>query len=139
MEMARTLGAEQVIDYTREDFTKREARYDLILAANGYHSIYDYKHALRPNGTYVLAGGTMAQVFQAMLLGPWLSMTGRNKICHYVAQPNSEDLVFLAALIEAGKIRPVIDRQYALSEVPDAIRYLENEHAHGKVVIRMQS
>jgi NADPH:quinone reductase-like Zn-dependent oxidoreductase len=137
LDMVRSIGADHVIDYTREDFTQNGQRYDLILAANGYHPIADYKRALSPKGTYVVTGGPMAALFQAMLLGPWISMTGTKKMGNMMAKPNQQDLVFMKALVEAGKVVPVIDRCYPLSEVPDALRYLEEGHAQGKVVITM--
>ncbi len=135
MEMARSMGAENVIDYTQEDFTKKGQHYDLILAANGYHPISVYKRMLSPRGIYVMTGGSMAQMFQAILLGPWISMTGSKKIGALTAEPNQKDLVFIKELIETGKIVPFIDRRYPLSEVPEALRYLYEGHAHGKVVI----
>ena len=135
VDMARSLGADQVIDYTKEDFTKKEQRYDLILAVNGYHPILDYKRALSPKGRYVMTGGNMAQFGQAMLLGPVISMTGSNKMGNFLAKANHKDLVFIKELLEAGKIRPVIDRRYPLNEVAEAIRYIEAGHAKGKVVI----
>ena len=107
-----------------------------MIAANGYHSISDYKRVLSPKGIYVCTGGSMAQIFQAMLLGPWMSMTGSNKILTFMADSTKkEDLVLMKELLEAGKVIPVIDRRYPLSEVPEAIRYLEEGHARGKVVI----
>jgi len=138
LDMARSIGADQVIDYTQEDFTKSGQRYDLILAANGYHSISDYKRALSPKGIYVCTGGSMAQIFQSMLLGPWISMTGSKKMGNSMTRPNQKDLVFMKELLEAGKVVPVIDRRYPLSEVPEAFRYLEEGHAHGKVVITLE-
>ena len=135
LEMVRSIGADHVIDYTQEDFTKNGQRYDLILATNGYHPISDYKRALSPKGTYVMSGGSGAQMFQAMLLGPVISMTGNKKTGNLLKKPNKKDLVVLKELLEAGKITPVIDRTYPLSEVPEAIRYLEEGHARGKVVI----
>jgi NADPH:quinone reductase-like Zn-dependent oxidoreductase len=136
--MARSIGADQVIDYTQEDFTKSWQRYDLILAVNGYHPISDYKRALSPKGIYVMIGGSMAQMFQAMLLGPLISMTGSKKMGVLMAKPNKKDLVFMNELLEAGKVVPVIDRRYPLSEVAEAIRYLEEGHAKGKVVITVE-
>ena len=133
--MARSIGADQVIDYTQEDFTQNGQRYDLILAANGYHPISDYKRALRPKGTYVMTGGSTAQVFQAMLLGPLISRTGRQKMGNSAHKPNQKDLMFMKKLLEASKVKPVIDRRFPLRDVADAIRYLEAGHAQGKVVI----
>jgi NADPH:quinone reductase-like Zn-dependent oxidoreductase len=135
MDMARSIGADQVIDYTKEDFTKSGRHYDLIFAANGYHPILDYRRALGPKGIYVMAGGTKAQTFQAMLLGPWISMARSKKLGGLSAKVDQKDLVFIKELLEAGKVRPVIDRRYPLSEVPEALRYLGEGHAQGKVVI----
>ena len=137
LDKARSIGADQVIDYTQDDFTKSGQRYDLILAANGYHSIWDYKRALSPKGIYVMVGGAMAQMYQAMFLGPLISKTGSKKMGFLLQKSNQEDLVFMRELLEAGKVVSVIDRRYPLSEVPEAIRYLEEGHARGKVVITM--
>lgn len=137
LEMMRKLGVDHVIDYTKEDFTKNGLRYDLILAANGFHSIFDYKRALSPKGIYVMSGGTSAQMFQTLLLGPWISMTGSKKMASVSSKPNKKDLILIKELLESGKIKPVIDRRYPLSEVAEAIRYLEEGHAKGKVVITM--
>lgn len=136
LDRARSLGADQVIDYTREDFTQSGQRYDLILAANAYHhSIFDYRRALSPNGIYVLAGGGGVQLLQGLLLGPLLSRMGSKKMRFVAAKPNQKDLVVLKDLLETGKVVPVIDRTYPLSDVPEALRYLEEGHARGKVVI----
>jgi NADPH:quinone reductase-like Zn-dependent oxidoreductase len=135
VDMVRSIGADHVIDYTKEDFTKNGQRYDLILATAGYRSIFDYKRALSPGGMYVSSGGSMAQTFQALLLGPWISLTGSQKMGAFLAQPNQKDLVFLKELLEAGKVVPVIDRRYTLSQVAEALRYYEEGHARGKVVI----
>jgi NADPH:quinone reductase-like Zn-dependent oxidoreductase len=137
MDQARSLGADRVIDYTKEDFTKSGRQYDLILAANGYHPLADYKRALAPGGAYVMTGGTMRQIFQAMLLAPWYSMTGDRKMGGITAHANQKDLVFIKELMEAGKVVPVIDRVYPLAEVPEALRYLLAGHARGKVVIQV--
>ena len=135
---ARSIGADRVIDYTREDFTRNGQRYDLIIAANAYHSIFDYRRALNHDGIYVLAGGGWTQISQAMLLGPFLSLIGNKKMCFFVAKLNKTDLILLKDLLEAGKIVPVIDRRYPLSDVAEALRYLEEGHAKGKVVITME-
>jgi NADPH:quinone reductase-like Zn-dependent oxidoreductase len=137
LDLVRSIGADHVIDYTKEDFTKNGLRYDLIIAANGYQSILDYKRALSPKGIYVMTGGAGAQMFQAMLMGPWISMMGAKKMGNLSVIPNQADLIVLKNLIETKKIAPVIDRRYKLSEVPDAIRYLEEGHARGKVVINV--
>src|SRR5437667_646476 len=139
VDMARSIGADHVIDYTQEDFTHNGQGYDLILSANGYHPISDYKRALSPRGTYVMSGGSsMAQLFQAMLLGPLISMTGSKKMGNLMAKLNQKDLVFMEELLEGGKVVPVIERRYPLSEVPEAIRYVEEGHAKGKVVITVE-
>ncbi len=138
MDMARSIGADQVIDYTQEDFTQNGQRYDLILAANGYRSILEYKRALGPKGIYVCTGGSMAQIFQSMLLGPLISMTGSKKMGNLMSKPNQKDLVFMKELLEAGKVVPVIDRRYPLSEAAEALRYLGEGHAQGKVVITFE-
>jgi len=135
VDMVRSIGADHVIDYTREDFTRNGRRYDLILAANGSRSIFDYKRALSPQGTYVMIGGSGTQMFQAMFLGPWMSMMSSKKIGNLLQKPNHDDLVFVKELIETGKVAPVIDRRYQLGEVPEAIRYVEEGHTRGKVVI----
>jgi NADPH:quinone reductase-like Zn-dependent oxidoreductase len=138
MDMARSLGADHVIDYTKEDFTQNRQRYNLILAVNGYHPISAYKRALAPKGIYVMAGGSTAQIFQALLLGPWMSITGGKKMGAVSAKLNQKDLVAIKELLEAGEVIPVIDRRYPLSEVPEALRYLEEGHARGKVVIMVE-
>jgi len=136
LETARSIGADHVIDYTKEDFATNGQQYDLILAANGDRSISDYKRALSPKGVYVQTGGSMGQMTQAMIQGPWISMTGSKKMGNMgVAKPNQNDLVFMKELLESAKVKPVIDRCYPLSEVPEALRYLEEGHARGKVVI----
>ena len=136
LETARSIGADHVIDYTQEDFATNGQQYDLILAANGDRSISDYKRALSPTGVYVQTGGSMSQMTQAMIQGPWISMTGSKKMSNMgVAKPNQKDLAFMKELLESGKVKPVIDRCYPLSEVPEALRYLEAGHARGKVVI----
>ena len=136
-EQARALGADHVIDYMREDFTLGGKRYDLIVAVNGYHSIFDYRLTLAPEGRYAMIGGGSAQLFQALLLGPLLSLAGGRKMLTVSSKPNQQDLLFLKELLGSGKIKPVIDRRYPLSELPDAIRYVEAGHAGGKVVITM--
>ena len=134
LDMVRSIGADHVIDYTQEDFTQNGQRYDLIVATAGYRSIFDYKRALSPKGMYVATGGSMAQIFQGLLIGPWISMTGSKKLGSLAVKPN-KDLAFMKELIEAGKVKPVIDRCYKLSEVAEALRYYGEGHAKGKVVI----
>ena len=134
-ELAQTLGADHVIDYTKENFTESGKEYDLILAANGNHPHSDYKRALTPDGIYVMAGGTMSQIFSAMLLGPLMSMGGSKKMGGVSAKPNQKDLTFMKELLEAGKVKPIIDKRYPLSELPEALSYLGEGHAQGKIVI----
>ncbi len=139
VELVRSLGADRVIDYTQEDFTKNGQRYDLILGVNGYQPIFAYRRALRPMGVFVLVGASnehlMRAMRQTMLLGPVMSRTGRRKMHNFLAKPTQKDLLLLTALLEAGKVVPMIDRRYPLSETAEAIRYVEDGHARGKVVI----
>jgi NADPH:quinone reductase-like Zn-dependent oxidoreductase len=133
--IARSIGADHVIDYTREDFARNGQHYDLILAVNGYHPISDYLRALSRGGIYVVAGGSMFQLFQAACLGRQTSKRGNQKI--YIASlvQNQMDLVFMKELLESGKVVPVIDKCYPLSKTAEAFRYFEKEHARGKVII----
>ena len=135
LDMVRSLGADHVIDYTQEDFSRSGHHYDLIVACNGYRPIADYRRVLDPKGIYVMSGGAASQMAEAMLQGPWISMTGTQKMGNLLAKPNTADLAFVKQLLESGKIRPIIDRRYPLSETADALRYLEEGHAGGKVVI----
>ncbi|WP_231687502.1 NAD(P)-dependent alcohol dehydrogenase [Bacillus sp. FJAT-22090] len=137
LNILQSIGANFVIDYTKEDFTKNTQRYDLILAVNGYQPISAYKRALRPKGNYVMVGGSGAQLTQAMVLGPFFSMTGGKKMGSFLQRANQKDLTFIKELIEAGKVKPVIERSYKLNEVPEAFRYFEEGHNQGKVVITM--
>lgn len=135
LDMVRSLGADHVIDYTQEDFTRNGQRYDLILAVNGYHPISDYLRALSPEGTYVVAGGSMLQLFQAALQGRQTSKNGNKKTSVVSLVQNQQDLVFMKELLESGKVVPVIDDCYPLSKVADALWYFEKEHARGKVIV----
>lgn len=138
LDQARLLGADHCIDYTREDFTRSGQQYDLILAANGYHSLSAYRRALTPGGIYVMAGGSRAQIFEAMLLGSWMSKKGGKTMGGVSAKPNQKDLAFLKGLLETGKIVPVIDRRFPLRETAEALRYLGEGHARGKIVITLE-
>jgi len=139
LDLVRSIGADHVIDYTQEDFTRNRQQYDLILAVNGYRSISDYKRALSPTGTYVMSGGDTAQMMEAMFLGLWMSRKGSRKMGNLAAKPSQKDLIFVKELLETGKLVPFIDRCYPLSEVADALRYLEEGHAQGKIVITVGS
>lgn len=137
IDMVRALGADHVIDYTKEDFVNNGQRYDLILGINGNRSIYDFRRALTPQGKYLMVGGSDKQIFQAMLLGPILSKRGGQSFSMFPAKANQTDLMFIKELIEAGKIKPVIDQRYYLSETPDAMRYIGEGHARAKIVINV--
>lgn len=134
LEQSRQLGADHVIDYTREDFAQKGPHYDLILGVNGYRPLSVYRRALAPNGRYVMIGGTPAQIFQALLLGPWMSRKGQ-KMGNMMASIRSQDLYYLKERLEAGQLVPIIDKRYTLAETADALRYLGSGHARGKVVI----
>jgi NADPH:quinone reductase-like Zn-dependent oxidoreductase len=142
LDMVRSLGADQVIDYTKEDFTKSDQRYDVILDNVANRSLSECRRVLKPNGIYVLIGGGganenrwlgpgLTQAFKAIVLSKFVSQ----KMGMMLAELNQKDLTFLADLMQSGKVTPVIDRTYKLSDLPDAIRYLEEGHARGKVVI----
>jgi len=135
LELARSLGADHLIDYTQQDFTRSGRRYDLILGANAWHSLFDYRRALARGGTYVMIGGGTAQILQALLLGPLLSLAGGRRMRYFVAKLGGPDLDVLGDLLAKGTIAPVIDRRFPLSEAAAAVRYLEEGHARGKVVI----
>ena len=144
LDMVRSLGADHVIDYTKEDFTKSEQRYDVILDNVANHSLSECRRVLNPNGIYVLIGGGgvnesrwlgpgLTHALKAMLLSKFVNQ----KMGMMLAELNQKDLTFLADLMQSGKVTPVIDRTYKLSDLPDAIRYLEQGHARGKVVVSM--
>ncbi len=139
LEQARSIGADHVIDYTKEDFTKKGQRYDLVFAANGYHTLSAYKRTLTPQGIYVMAGGTTAQIFQSMLLGSIMSESGGRKMGGVSATGSQNDLDILKGLFESGKIKSVIDRRYPLHDAAEALRYLGEGHARGKIVITMDN
>ncbi len=139
MEFVRSLGADHVIDYTRVDYTSTGERYDWIVDADSHHSILRVRRALRPNGVYVTLGGTTASIFAGLLLGPLISRfsdrwTG---LMIWWKPFNSADVATLKELIAAGKLKPVIDRRYHLDQVVDALRYVDEGHPKGKVVITM--
>jgi NADPH:quinone reductase-like Zn-dependent oxidoreductase len=143
VEMVRSIGADQVVDYTQEDFTKSARRYDVILDCVGNHSFSECRRVLNPSGIYVGAGGTsdnwmigpLTRAIKAFILSWFVSQ----KQAIVLAKPSKEDLTIMHDLMEAGKVTPVIDRRYSLREVPEAIRYLEQGHARGKVVITLNS
>jgi len=137
LDMVRSIGADHVIDYTQEDFTKSERHYDLILDVVVSHSISDYKRVLNPKGILRMVGGSLAKVFKAALLGPLISRSKKMSIV--VWKPNKkEDMGFLTELLESGKVVPVIDRRYPLSETAEAFRYFEGGLHQGKIVITVE-
>ena len=137
LEIARSIGADHVIDYTRENFTRSGQLYDLIFAANARHSTFDYYRALNRGGICVKAGAkpSLSGALEDLILGPLLSAIGNKKSCSFLAKVSTKDLIVLKDLLAAGKITSVIDRTYPLSDVADAIRYLEEGHAQGKVIL----
>ena len=140
LDMARSIGADYVIDYTKEDFTRNRQRYDLIFAVNGFHPLSAYQRALSPRGIYICAGGTTPQIFQAMLLGPLMSRKNGKKMTSMgIAKINQKDLLCLKELLESGKIAPVIEKSYPLSEVSTAMRYIIEGHAKGKIVVQIST
>jgi NADPH:quinone reductase-like Zn-dependent oxidoreductase len=131
MDLVRSIGADHVIDYTQEDVTKNRQQYDLILDIAAYRSVLKYKRILSSHGIYVMAGGSVAQMFQLM----FISKTGVKNMRSMIANINQKDLLFMTALMKAGKVKSIIDKRYPLNETAEAIRYLEGGHARGKVVI----
>jgi len=134
VDLVRSLGADRVVDYTREDVTERDEPYDLILDAAAFRSPLAYRPILASGGAYVLVGGSTARLFQTMLLGPWVRRSEIRMTVH-MSKPNRDDLGVLKGLVEGGAVAPVLDRSYPLAEVPDAIRRLEARRVSGKVVI----
>jgi NADPH:quinone reductase-like Zn-dependent oxidoreductase len=135
VERMRKLGVDRVIDYTKDDFTRSGEQYDLILGVNGHRKLSEYKQALAPQGTYVMVGGETGQMFEAMLLGPLLSLGSQKKLTNVMAHASQKELLYLKELIEAGQVTPVVDRCYPLEKAADAMRYLEEGHAQGKIVV----
>ena len=135
LEILRSIGADHIIDYTKEDFTQHKECYDLILGVNGSNSISAYKRVLKPNGIFVHVGGSESQFFQTLFLGPFISMTGSKKISSLLQRANQKDLNDVKELLETGKVKPIIDKRYKLSEVTEAFNYFQEGHAQGKVVI----
>jgi NADPH:quinone reductase-like Zn-dependent oxidoreductase len=138
LDVVRTIGADHVIDYKKEDFTRNGQCYDLILDVRGVRSMFEYKRALSPGGTYAMVGGAMHRLLQAFLFGLWGSITGGRRF-RVVAEGPNKGLADLKALIEAGKIVPVVDKRFRLNEVPDAFRYFAAGRHAGKIVIDMES
>jgi NADPH:quinone reductase-like Zn-dependent oxidoreductase len=137
LDVIRPVGADRVIDYRQNDFTATGERYDLILDCQGYRSMFDYKRALRPGGTYAMVGGSIARVLQLFLLGYWGSLTRQTRQLSLVAEGPNKGLADLKTLIEAGKLVSIVDRTYGLREVPEALRYFGQGRHKGKIVIAM--
>ncbi|MFC5732220.1 NAD(P)-dependent alcohol dehydrogenase [Cytobacillus gottheilii] len=134
-EMARTLGADHVIDYQKETIEKHDQTYDVIFGVNGAQPLSTYSRLLKENGQFIHVGGESSQMYQTLLKGSWLSMVGKKKYSTFMHRTKQEDLFFLKELIETEKIRPIIDREYSLQEVPKAIQYFEKGRSQGKVII----
>ena len=134
-EMARALGADHVIDYQKETIEKQDQTYDVIFGVNGAQPLSTYSRLLKENGQFIHVGGESSQMYQTLLKGSWLSMVGKKKYSTFLHRTKQEDLLFLKEQIEAGKIRPIIDREYSLQEVPKAIQYFEKGRSQGKVII----
>ncbi len=136
LDMMRSIGADHVIDYPREDYTQSGQRYDRILDVAAYRSIFESKRALKPKGVYVAVPASMSRMFQVMFLGSLLSLAGGPRMGMLAWKPfKKEDVAFLTELIEAGKVKPVIDRSYPLNETAGALRYQQEGHPRGKIVI----
>jgi len=134
VKVIQSLGADYVINYNENDFTKSGKHYDLVLALNGNHSLFTYKRVLAPKGINVMVGGSLSQVIKSLLFGAFMSI-GNKKMRFLAAKPNIKDLEFIIKLVEDGKVKPIIDRHYPLHETAEAVRYLSEGHARGKVVI----
>ncbi len=137
VDIVESIGADYVIDYKKKDFSRIIEQYDLIIGVNGMQPIKFYVHALRPDGIFVHVGGSERQLFQAMLSGPWISMTTKKKVGSFLQKSNQKDLFLIKELIEAGEVTPVIDRLFQFNEIPEAYRYFSEGHAKGKVVIKI--
>jgi NADPH:quinone reductase-like Zn-dependent oxidoreductase len=135
LDFMRSLGTDHVIDYTKEDFTKNGQQYDLILDVIADRSVFAYKRALKPNGSCFVVGGSLTTFFQILLLGPLIRRITRRNIKLLVVQTDSKDLVYITELIESGRVKLVIDKRYSLSETAEALSYLGEGHAKGKIVI----
>lgn len=133
-QLVQSLGADRVIDYLKEDFSKSGNRYDLILAVNGCRSLLGFRRVLAPGGTCVHVGGAIWQFVGFWLLGPVLSFGGR-KMTYLVAKASKTDLEYIIKLVEEGRVKPIVDRRYPLAETAEAVRYVGQGHARGKVVV----
>lgn len=136
VDLIRSLGADKVVDYISEDIFKSRGTFDLILAVNGSQPLKTYKRTLSPGGVLVVVGGALTQIFKTMLIGGLMS-SGSKKICSISAKASAADLEFIIKLVESGKIKVAIDRSYPLEQTADAVKYLSQGHARGKVIIKV--
>lgn len=145
VELVKSLGADYVIDYTKEDFAGSGKKYDIILATTGYRKIGDYRRALTPDGVYAASGGTMfgpdgmKQITECILLGPLLPIGSRQKFIMVEGKPNQENLDFVRGLVEAGKVKPVIDKRYPIERIAEALEYYKLGHTAGKISVVLGS
>jgi len=137
LDFLRSLGADHVIDYTRENYTKNRNQYDLILDLIAYRSVFAYPRPLRPNGTFFMVGGSVATIFQVLFLGSLIKRMTSKHVRMLMVPQNREDLIAITELCTAGKVRTVIDKTYSFDEIPEAMRYVSDGHAKGKIVISL--
>ena len=135
VEIAKDIGVDHIIDYKKDNLANLNQLYDVIVGVNGSQSISTYKHILKPNGIFVHVGGSSSQMYKTMFIGSWVSLFGKKKFVNFMQRPSKKDLVFLKEIMEAGKVKPVIDSSYPLCEVSKALKYFEEGHSRGKVVI----
>ncbi|MFC7686606.1 NAD(P)-dependent alcohol dehydrogenase [Ureibacillus sp. GCM10028918] len=135
VEILRSIGADHIIDYSKERFTRHKEYYDLVLGVNGSNSLSAYKQVLKPNGNFVHVGGAESQLYQTLFIGPFISMTGSKKISSLLQRANQKDLNDVKGLLETSKVKPIIDKRFKLSEIAEAFKYFQEGHAQGKVVI----
>ncbi|MFS0671645.1 NAD(P)-dependent alcohol dehydrogenase [Ornithinibacillus sp. 179-J 7C1 HS] len=135
VEIAKDIGVDHIIDYKKDNLANLNQLYDVIVGVNGSQTISTYKHILKPNGIFVHVGGSSSQMYKTMFIGSWVSLFGKKKFVNFMQKPSKKDLVFLKEIIEAGKVKPVIDSSYPLCEVSKALKYFEEGHSRGKVVI----
>lgn len=134
VDQSKSLGADFIIDYTKEDFSKRKEQYNLILGVNGNYPLLAYRRCLAPGGIYVMVGGSLSQIFKSLIFG-WLLSFSSKTMTSVSAKANTKDLEFLGLLLENRTLIPVIDRKYSLDRTPEAMNYLKQGHSTGKVVI----
>lgn len=139
LDFMRSIGADHVIDYTRENFTKNKGRYDLILDFIAHRSVFAYRRPLKPNGQYFMVGGSVATIFQVLIIGPIIKRLTGKTIKMLMVQPNRKDLAYITELCESGQIVPYIDGRYTLGDVPEALRHLGEGQIKGKAVITLEA